>query len=85
MLPFEQGFELQTKRELDGLTRRACRRDDDDPSSRWFSSEKGLGIWRKEVIARDTHYVEYRSGMADTVPLSTVERGIMGGGGYQCL
>src|SRR5260370_10787979 len=53
VLSLGEGFELQAKRQLDGLTRRACRRDDDDPSSLWFGSEEYLGVWGEEVIARD--------------------------------
>src|SRR6266446_4598295 len=56
MFAFEQRFEVQAQRELDGFAGGTGGRNDDDPPGGRLSCEKGLRIGGEEVVAGYTHY-----------------------------
>ena len=50
MFAFEQGVDVEAKRQLDRFASGARRRDDDDASRGWFGSDKRLVIGRKAPV-----------------------------------
>jgi hypothetical protein len=55
VLPFEQGVEVESQRQFDGLACGTRRRDDDDPAMRVGRMAEGIGIGRKMMIAGGMH------------------------------
>src|SRR6266481_6299362 len=55
VLPGEQGVDIQTHGQLDGLAGRARRGDHHDPPGGGLRGEEGVGIWGKEVVAGNSH------------------------------